>query len=29
VLHIVDAHLQEECEGFIKELVLVEREVYG
>jgi len=29
VMHIIDAHLQEECEGFIKAMALGESEVYG
>ena len=28
VLHIIDPHLQEECEGFFKAMALTESEVY-
>ena len=28
VWHIIDAHIQEECEGFIKEMAVTESEVY-
>lgn len=28
VLHIVDAHLQEECKGYVKAMAVTENEVY-
>ena len=28
VLHIIDVHLQEECEGFMKAMAVTESEIY-